>query len=288
MMPAKLTVLIPCKNERLNIRACILSARAAADEILVADSGSTDETLEIARAARGCRIIEREWVGYADFKNWAIPQARHEWVLILDADERVTSELAAEIRELLLNPPVGIDAYRIRRRTFFLGREIRHSGWRHETITRLIRRDVCRYRNVRVHEEIDIDPSRVGELRQALLHYSFPSYADLVEKQLRYSRLAAQDAFERGKRASWLKLLTIFPLRFLQSYVLRLGFLDGLAGIQICTLIAFGSFLKQGRLWELEVAANNTVAEAASLGQLMDERPEAGSLRNESIRKEAA
>jgi glycosyltransferase involved in cell wall biosynthesis len=251
-MSAKLTVLIPCKNERLNIRACIESAREAADEILVADSGSTDETLEIARAAGGCRIIERKWVGYADFKNWAIPQARHEWVLILDADERVTPELAAEIRKLLANPPAEIDAFLIRRRTFFLGREIRYSGWRNETITRLIRRDVCRYRNVRVHEEIDIDPKRVGTLSQALLHYSFPSYADLMEKQLRYSRLAALDAFERGKRASWLKLLTIFPIRFLQSYVLRLGFLDGLAGIQICTLIAFGSFLKQGRLWELE------------------------------------
>lgn len=253
-MNPQLTVLIACKNERLNIRACIEAARKVADEILVADSGSTDETRELVRAAGGCRLIEREFVGYADFKNWAIPQARHEWVLIVDADERVTPELAAEIRLFLQNPPDGQDACHIRRRTFFLGQEIRYCGWQHEKVTRLIRREKCRYKDVRVHEEIDIDPSRVGELRQALLHYSFRSYADLVAKQLRYSELSALDALERGKRTSWLKLLTIFPIRFLQSYFLRLGFLDGLAGIQICSLIAFGSFLKQGRLWELSQA----------------------------------
>lgn len=250
-MSAKLTILIPCKNERYNIRDCIESARDVADEIIVADSGSTDETMEIARDAGGCRIIEREFIGYASFKNWAIPQAAHEWVLIVDADERITPELAAEIREFLRDPPVECDAYRIRRRTFFMGREIKHSGWSHDTVTRLIRRDACRYRQVRVHEEIDVAPGRAGELRQALLHYSFHSYTDLLAKMTRYARLSAEDAKERSKRPSALKMFLNAPLRFGQTYILRLGFLDGLAGLQVCVLSAFGSFLKQAALWEL-------------------------------------
>ena len=101
----KLTVIIPCKNERLNIRPCIESVRAIADEVLVADSGSTDGTLEIVRSMGGCRVIEREYVHSGDFKNWAIPQAAHPWVLILDADERVTPLLATEIKQVLAASP---------------------------------------------------------------------------------------------------------------------------------------------------------------------------------------
>src|ERR1044072_3753960 len=101
-MPSPLTVIIPCKNERENIRACVAGARLIADEVLVADSGSTDGTLEIARGL-GCRIVEREYGTSGDFKNWAIPQAAHEWVFILDADERITPELASEIRRKLIN-----------------------------------------------------------------------------------------------------------------------------------------------------------------------------------------
>ena len=118
-MREKLTVLIPCKNEAQNIRQCVDSVRSIADEILVADGGSTDGTLEIAHSLDWCRTIRREWDGYAPFKNWAIPKARHPWVLIVDADERVTPELADEIRETLTDPPSHIDAYRIRHRCFF-------------------------------------------------------------------------------------------------------------------------------------------------------------------------
>ena len=108
-MTAQLTVLIPCKDERRNIRACIESVQAIADEILVADSGSTDGTLDIVRDIGGCRIIEREYINSANFKNWAIPQCRHEWVLVLDADERITPKLAAEILKVLEAPPADKD-----------------------------------------------------------------------------------------------------------------------------------------------------------------------------------
>src|SRR5262245_41402302 len=115
----QLTVLIPCKDERLNIRACIESARGVADEILVADSGSRDETLEVVRSLGGCRIIRREYVNSANFKNWAIPQARYDWVMVLDADERLTAELATEIRAALASEP-DCDGFRLSRQNYFL------------------------------------------------------------------------------------------------------------------------------------------------------------------------
>ena len=137
--------------DSLQERSRTISARASsrpgrlADEILVADSLSTDNTLELVRQLGGCRIIQREFVDYANFKNWAIPQASHPWVLVLDADERVTEPLAAEIRQILARDEPSLDAYRMRRDNFFLGRRIRHCGWNRSQIVRLFRRDVCRY-----------------------------------------------------------------------------------------------------------------------------------------------
>ncbi len=184
-MPEKLTVLIPCKDERRNIRTCIESARGLADEILIADSGSTDGTQNIVRSMRGCRLIEREFIGYADFKNWAIPQATYPWVLIVDADERITQELATEIRALLASPPHDIDGYWIYRRNFFMGYEIKHCGWNTDDVCRLIRRDKCRYGERLVHEEIDIEPARTRRLKHRLIHYTVWSYDHYLQKRLR-------------------------------------------------------------------------------------------------------
>ncbi len=142
-MRAKLSVLIPCKDERRNIRPCIESVQPIADEILIADSGSTDGTLDIVREIGGCRIIEREYINSANFKNWAIPQAKHEWVLVVDADERVTPELAAEIQQLLANPPADKDAYWIGRINHYLGYRIKHCGWNSDDVIRLFRREVA-------------------------------------------------------------------------------------------------------------------------------------------------
>jgi glycosyltransferase involved in cell wall biosynthesis len=253
-VPGKLTVLIPAKNERLNIRPCIESARGIADEILVADSGSTDGTLEIISRIGGCRIIERELIDFSDFKNWAIPQATHLWVLILDADERITPELAAEIRAVLANPLDNLDGYWIGRENYFLGHRIRHCGWNSDAVFRLFRRDVCRYTNRRVHESMDVAPGRAGKLRCDMLHYPVWNYDRYLAKMAHYTRLGAQDLHDRGRKASIGSMLFRVPLRFLQLYIVRLGFLDGLAGLQICMISAFTSFLKQARLWELDNA----------------------------------
>ena len=272
-MAAKLTVLITCKNEERHIVDCIRSVRGVADEILVADSGSTDRTLELVRALGGCRIIEREYRYPADFKNWAIPQASHEWVLIVDADERLTEELATSIRTVLSDPSPKYTAYRTAFDCYFFGRHLKYAGW-NSTAIRLIRRR-CRYRRQRVHEEIDLPPKQVGRLKGRVLHYSIESYDQYFEKYLHYTQVGADTLFDRGKRATFASLLLRPLLRFLQLYLLRGGFLDGLPGLQACMLTAFfNTFVKQARLWELQQGAIESVEEAGSKEVVTEEPAE--------------
>ena len=257
-MTAKLTVLIPCKNERSNIRLCIESVRAVADEILVADSGSTDGTIEIVRELGGCRIIEREYVHSANFKNWAIPQAEHSWVLVVDADERVTAELAAEIRQTLESPDPGIDGYWIGRKNHFLGYHIAHCGWDRDDVLRLFRREVGRYRERWVHAEIELPRDRVLRLKNPFEHYTTWSSDDYWRKLNRYATWGALNYRDEGKRVGLFSMLVRAPMRFFQLYFLRLGFLDGMAGFHVCAYTAFYVFMKQARLWELSHAKRET------------------------------
>jgi glycosyltransferase involved in cell wall biosynthesis len=252
-----LTVLIPCKNEFHNIQACVASARLLEGEILVADSGSTDGTLDLVRGMSDCRLIRREFVNYADFKNWAIPQAGWPWVFVLDADERVTPELAREVQEALAAAPSRVDAYWIPRRTFFLGRQVRFGPWLHDGVHRLFRRDRCRYGQCRVHESLLVEKSRTARLRNQLLHYTINSYDEYFAKYVSYTRWSAADRWERGVRTSPTKILTRPLFRFLWLYLIQGGFLDGAVGLQSCMLQAFFvTFVKQGRLWELEHGGN--------------------------------
>jgi glycosyltransferase involved in cell wall biosynthesis len=255
-MAAKLTALIPCKDERRNIRPCIESVRAISDEILIADSGSTDGTLDIVREMGGCRIIEREFINFADFKNWAIPQARHEWILLVDADERVTPESAAEIRRVLQSPPDDKDGFWIGRVNHYLGYRIKHCGWNSDDVIRLFRRE-CRYRTSGLnieHTEVDLPSRRVGRLKHPLMHYTTWTSDHYIKKFVRYAHYGALHFQERSQRPSALAMVTRAPIRFVQLYILRLGFLDGLPGFQVCMHTAYYSFLKQAKHWELNRA----------------------------------
>ena len=261
-----LTVIIPCKNESHNIQACVESARLLGGEIIVADNGSTDGTLELVSKMTDCRLIEREFKGYSSFKNWAIPQAKFPWVLILDADERVTEKLATEILAILKAPPANIDAYWIGRRTFFFGGEARFGPWLNDGVVRLLRRDECRYDDSRVHEGLTVPKDRCQKLKHKLLHYTIASYDEYFAKYIRYTRLGASDRWDRGKRTSTSKLLLSPILRFLWLYIARGGFLDGALGVQTCMLQAFFvTFIKQGRLWEMERCQQETTAKSVVL-----------------------
>ncbi len=249
-MKRPLTVIIPCKNERLNIVPCIESLWDLATEIIVADSGSTDETMDLAGCFEKVRIIEREYITSGDFKNWAIPQASHDWILLLDADERVTPQLAAEIQMLLSRGP-ECDGYWIRRSNFFLGHRLNWGDARRDKVCRLFRRDVSRYEGPSDHGEVHVQSGKVGELKNPMLHYSIWSYDQLNAKHLRYTKLQAKQWHEAGKDTSWFSLLTRPAFRFLREYFLHLGILDGKAGIQQAWIAATYSFTKQARLWEL-------------------------------------
>ena len=252
-MKQKLTVIIPCKDERMNIRPCIESARTVADEVLVADSGSSDGTLEIVRSLGGCRIVEREYINSGNFKNWAIPQAGHPWVLILDSDERVTAALADEINRLLAGSP-HCDGYHIYRANYFLGHRIRHSGWGRDKVLRLFRRDLGRYVGESDHAEVHLDSGKAGHLRARLEHFTYWTYDQYFRKFGRYTVQGANNYRAAGRRASFAQMLLAPPLRFLHCYIVRLGFLDGMAGLQLSALTGMSSFVKQIRLWELEHA----------------------------------
>lgn len=262
-MAEKLSVIIPCKNERRNIRPCIEAVRSIADEILIADSGSTDGTLDIVRQIGGCRIIEREYVNSADFKNWAIPQAAHEWILLVDADERVTAELATEIKHVLTAPPNEVDGYWIDRLNHFLGYRIRHSGWSRDDVIRLFRRDKSRYETRWVHSEVALPPDRTRRLQAPMHHYTMWNSDDFMYKLNRYASWGARHMRDKGRRPSRLGMVFRGPMRFLQLYFLRLGFLDGVPGLQVCTYQAFYSYLKQAKLWEIHYAQEQPDPEAA-------------------------
>ena len=265
MPQGKITVLIPCKNERLNIRPCIESARLIADEILVADSGSTDGTLEIVRSLDDCRVIEREYVHSGDFKNWAIPQAAHDWVFVLDADERITPQLADEIHRLMSAGP-ALDGYWVYRDNHFMGHLVRFSGWGHDSVLRFFRRDAGRYVGDTDHAEAYISTGKVGSLKSRLTHFTFWSYDQYLRKFERYTTYQAEQWHRRGRRPSFIRLLGNAPLRFFRCYVLQLGFLDGLAGLQVSMLAGFYSFMKQAKLWEQHYALRQPNPELEQTG----------------------
>ncbi len=246
--------------------------QALADEILVADSGSADGTLDIVRQIGGCRIIEREYVNSANFKNWAIPQSRYPWVLVVDADERATPELAQEIRQVLASPPGDKDGYWIDRANHYLGYRIKHCGWNSDAVIRLFRRDKSRYEARWVHAEVDLPAERLGKLKHAFLHYTTWDSDQYLYKLNRYAGWGALNLRDRLRRPSMLAMVTRAPLRFLQLYVLRLGFLDGIPGFQVCMHTAYYAFLKQAKLWELHHAMQQPDPEAERAGDTEQEQ----------------
>jgi glycosyltransferase involved in cell wall biosynthesis len=247
MAREKLSAIVTSFNEEVNIREC-LDSLGFADEVLLVDSFSTDRTLDIARQIPGVRVLQREYFGSAAQKNWAMDQTSNPWILIVDADERVTPELAREIVDLLeVGPSAGY--YSIRRRNLFLDRIIRHSGWSTDKVVRLVRRGAARYPKRRVHADIRPEgPAPV--LQHSLLHYTFRSLGQYLEKLHRYAEWGAADAYRKGKKPGAVQLFLRPVWRFVRMYVFQAGFLDGRHGLVLCTLQAYGVFLKWAKLWE--------------------------------------
>jgi glycosyltransferase involved in cell wall biosynthesis len=248
---APLSVIITTYNEEVNIADCIESVMWA-DEIIVVDSFSTDRTVEEAKKYP-VQLLQREYFGSAAQKNWALDRVSHPWVLIVDADERVPPLLAAEILKTLATNP-GVDAFYIKRENIFIDRVMRHSGWSTDKVIRLFRTEKGRYPNRRVHADLAIEgPTPL--LDNAFLHYTFRSFDQYFDKFLNYAEWGAAQAFREGRSVGILEIAGRPLWRFLRTYVLQLGFLDGLHGLVLCTLQSFGVFLKYARLWEYRLRA---------------------------------
>jgi len=244
-----LSVIITTFNEEVNVAECIESALWA-DEVLVVDSYSTDKTVEIAKRYP-VTVLQREYFGSAAQKNWSLDRVNNDWVLIVDADERVTPELAAEIRGILTTPPRA-NGYYIRRKNVVMEKVIRHSGWSTDKVIRLFDRAHGRYPNRRVHADVDIEGD-VPILKSSLLHYTYRSLDQYFQKLMNYADWGAAQGFREGKRAGFLAMCGRPLWRFFRSYILQLGILDGLHGLAVCGLQATGVFMKYARLWEYGV-----------------------------------
>lgn len=244
----KVSVTIITLNEADHIAAAIDSA-SWADEIILVDSGSTDDTVAIARA-KGVRVESRAWSGYVDQKNFAHSLASHDWIFSLDADERIPPPLADEVRAVLaVDPPRK--GYRIPRVTFHLGRWVRTTDFYPDYQTRLYDRRAARWAGRHVHESVTVD-GEAGRLTNELQHYSFRDLRDQLDRINHYSTLAARQMRERGQRSGPVRLV-VHPLAaFLRNYILRRGFLDGTVGLTISLMNSYSVFLKFAKLWELE------------------------------------
>ncbi len=242
----QLSVVIITFNEEKNIERCLQSVQWA-DEIVVLDSFSTDRTLEICKRYTDC-VFQGEWRGYGAQKNRCAEKSSHQWILNLDADEAVTPEGAEEIKRLLKNP-LDCPAYDFPRKNYIGERWIRYCGWYPDRIIRLYDKRVVRFTEGKVHERLQPD-DHVGGMQEPLLHFSFEDMADYVQRQNRYSTLAASERAGAGKKSGWANLILNPIWVFLKCYFLRQGFREGRLGLFVAASMAFYTFLKYAKVAE--------------------------------------
>jgi len=250
---AKITVIIPCKDEEHNIREVLESVKWA-DEIMVVDSFSSDNTLQIAKEYTTC-ILQHEYLSSAAQKNWAIPQAKHDWVLLVDADERVTPELKNEV-EQRLNSSNDLAGYWIYRDNYFMGKRIRYGGMGGDKVVRLFKRDLCRYEEKQVHAEI-IAQGQLGFLQNKLIHNTYKDLGHYLEKVHRYSLWSAMDFDKKTGSINLYHVLIKPGFKFFQFYILKRGFLDGFAGFAVAALASYSVLLRFLQLWSIRNNSNS-------------------------------
>jgi glycosyltransferase involved in cell wall biosynthesis len=247
-------------NEEGNIVAALESV-SFADEIIVVDSHSTDRTRELANGFRGRRrdgreveprVIERDWPGHVEQKNFAIDQARHDWVLCLDADERVSSRLRKEIESVLEVDSPEFDGYTMPRRTFYLERWILRGGWYPDRKLRLFRKSRGRWSGINPHDHVKVI-GRTKNLQGDLYHFSYRDIADHLRTINSFTDISSKEKLKRGIRFPLVRMLVHPPFKFFKMYVLKQGFREGIPGLIIAILGMFYVFLKYAKLWELKL-----------------------------------
>jgi len=242
----KLSAVIITKNEELNIERCLKSVQFA-DEIVVLDSGSTDRTIEICQN-HDCHIHQTKWLGFGLTKRKAVSLAKYNWILSIDADEEITTELRERILNILKNPK--FNAYNIKRISFYLGKKINYCGWNSDFPLRLFNKNYGNFNDKTVHESIIVS-GKQARINIPMLHYTYPTIESHIEKMDKYSTLGAQNLFDNNQSISVIGALFRGLVKFLKMYFLQLGFLDGIHGFILCFNSAFGVYFKYLKLWKL-------------------------------------
>jgi glycosyltransferase involved in cell wall biosynthesis len=232
------------RNEEANIGLC-LDGLAFCDERIVVDSGSTDRTVAVAQE-KGARVVTHDWQGFGAQKNFALSLAQGDWVLSIDADERVSPALAREIERVIADG--GADGYEVPRLSSFIGREMRHSGWFPDYVLRLFRRHTGRFSDALVHERV-ICEGRVGRLTEHLAHHSVTRLEQAISRVDRYSTAGAEMLVASGRRVSFADGITHGLWSFFRAYVLRRGFLDGREGFLLAVANAEGTYYRYMKAW---------------------------------------
>jgi len=244
----KLTAIIPAGNEIHNIESVIKSV-SFADEVLVVDSFSSDGTYEIAKKL-ATKVIRRDYEYSASQKNWAIPQAAHDWILLVDADERVTPELKNEIVLLLQNPPQDIAAFWIGRNNHFMGEKVNYSGWRNDSVIRLFKRDLCVYQDKYVHAEILVN-GKIGRLKNKFYHNTYITFDKYIEKMNRYATWQSKDYDKKTGKLTPYHFIVKPIWGIFKHYILQRGFRDGVVGLAIGYIQGYVIFMRYIKLWLL-------------------------------------
>ena len=251
-----LSAIVITRNEAHNLHDCLQSMQGLADEIIVVDSQSTDATVNIA-LQHGAKVSQpADWPGFGLQKNRALDLATCDWVLSIDADERVTPELAAEIKQVLQATHTDV-AYKLPRLSSYCGKFIHHSGWQPDYVLRLFKRGTARFSDDLVHERV-VTQQPVHALQNHLLHYSYLSFSQVLQKVDAYSSASANHAYARGKRSSISGAVGHGAWAFFRTYVIRRGFLDGAHGLALAISNAETSYYKYLKMWQMqqtEVAA---------------------------------
>jgi glycosyltransferase involved in cell wall biosynthesis len=242
-------VVVTTFNEQEHV-APLLANIAWADEIVVVDSFSTDDTVSQLRANALVRLHQRAYKGPADQKNWAIEQATHPWILLMDADERISPELMSELENWRKTEPKA-DAYTIRFRTHFMGHAVQYSGWQNDKAVRLIRKSVCRYNQNQVHEDIDTNGLIVAAMKHPFEHFTYKNLDHFLAKMQRYAQWGAADRAKKNTKVTYFHLFLKPVFRFFKHYIFKRGFLDGKVGFIISVLMAWGVFLRYVYLREM-------------------------------------
>jgi glycosyltransferase involved in cell wall biosynthesis len=244
-----LSVILITRNEEANLADCLASLEGIAQQIVVVDTNSSDRTLDIAKSYGAVIAQPQDWPGFGPQKNRALDLATGEWVLSLDADERLTPALKSEI-VTAIHHSAHVDCFAIPRLSWYCGRFIRHSGWNPDYVDRLFKRGSARFSDDLVHERL-IPSGQVAKLENPMLHYSFMNYSQVLQKIDRYSTASAEQAFAKGKTSTPLKAVLHGAWSFFRTYFLRAGFLDGPQGFTLAMSNAQGTYYRYVKLWHL-------------------------------------